>query len=157
MIRVSCRLAFGAFVALAATACANATQAGDRSAPTAAPHDRTVLYGDELHAGSDHYLYDVIQRLRPEWLRVHGSTSIATGLSGNTDPDVIHVYVGVVRVGGPAADRQRGHAPVLHARAGTSAIRRRQSEWRDPGSLGGSAPAAGMIRRLLSRWCGSAA
>ena len=101
MIRVSCRLAFGAFVALAATACANATQAGDRSAPTAAPHDRTVLYGDELHAGSDHYLYDVIQRARPEWLRVHGSTSIATGLSGNTDPDVIHVYVGVVRVGGP--------------------------------------------------------
>ena len=100
MIRSGLRLSL--FVAgVAVLACAQPSAvAGDPNAPPAT-HDRSVLTRAELRASTDQYLYDVIQRLRPDWLRTHGATSIGAGLSGNSDPDPIRVYVGMVRVGGP--------------------------------------------------------
>jgi hypothetical protein len=41
-------------------------------------------------------LYDIVQRLRPEWLRARGASSIT-----NADGDQVQVYVGQVRLGGP--------------------------------------------------------
>jgi hypothetical protein len=100
MIRSGLRISlFAAGVAVIACAQPSAV-AGD---PNAAPatHDRSVLTQAELRASTDQYLYDVIQRLRPDWLRTHGVTSIATARAGNGDPDPVRVYVGMVRVGGP--------------------------------------------------------
>jgi hypothetical protein len=82
-------------------ACTRPASVNGDVTPVEAPHDRSVLFGDELHGGSDQYLYDVVQRLRPEWLRTHGASSIGTGLGGNGDGDPVRVYVGLVRLGGP--------------------------------------------------------
>jgi hypothetical protein len=100
MIRASYGFALGALLVVA---CAHPATTNDPNgpAPAAASHDRALLVGDELHSSGDQYLYDVVRRLRPDWLRTHGSTSLATGMSGNTDGDPVHVYVGVIRMGGP--------------------------------------------------------
>jgi hypothetical protein len=86
---------------LCSFACAQPASTGNNPGATAAPHDRSVLFGDELRNAPDQYLYDVIQRLRPEWLRTHGATSVNAAMNGNTNPDPIRVYVGTVRIGGP--------------------------------------------------------
>ena len=84
-----------------AGACAHYATAREDPRPVAATHDRSVLTRDDLRASSDQYLYDLVQRLRPEWLYTHGSTSIGGGVGGNVDPDPVRVYVGMVRLGGP--------------------------------------------------------
>jgi hypothetical protein len=93
----------------------SAATSGD-PASTAAPenHDRSVLTTDELRASHDQYLYDIVQRLRPEWLRIRGASSIGSGISGNPDGDQVQVYVGQVRLGGPGVLEQ------LQASAATS-------------------------------------
>lgn len=101
MIGTAVRLSLVA-LGTASLACAHpGTVADDAGEVPVVSHDRSVLSPSDLHAASDQYLYDVIQRLRPEWLFVHGSTSIASGVGGNVEPDPIRVYVGMVRLGGP--------------------------------------------------------
>lgn len=98
MSRTTVRSMLAAF-AVSSLACAHPPVVTDDAGNVIpASHDRSVLTHDELRATNDQYLYEVIQRLRPEWLRTHGSTSIASGLAG---PDPVRVYVGVVRMGGP--------------------------------------------------------
>lgn len=70
--------------------------------PVPENRDRSVLTTDELRTNHDQYLYDLVQRLRPEWLRTRGATSIGAGIAGNPDGDQVQVYVGQVRLGGPA-------------------------------------------------------
>jgi hypothetical protein len=69
--------------------------------PEPVNHDRSLLTTEELRAAHDQYLYDIVQRLRPEWLRTHGASSLGTGVAGNPDADQVQVYVGQVRLGGP--------------------------------------------------------
>ena len=67
--------------------------------PVPENRDRSVLSTDELRANHDQYWYDLVQRLRPEWLRTRGASAIG---AGNPDGDQVQVYVGQVRLGGPA-------------------------------------------------------
>ena len=99
MIRSALRLSLFVASVVAISCAPPGGVAGD---PNAAPvaRDRSVLTRAELRATTDPYLYDVIQRLRPDWLRTHGTTSIAAARAGNGDPDPVRVYVGMVRVGG---------------------------------------------------------
>jgi len=66
--------------------------------PVPENRDRSVLTTDELRTNHDQYLYDLVQRLRPEWLRTRGATAIGA----SPDGDQVQVYVGQVRLGGPA-------------------------------------------------------
>src|SRR5262252_2087190 len=99
MIRSALRLSLFAASVVAISCAPPGGGAGDPNAAPAA-RDRSVLTREELRASNDQYLYDLIQRLRPDWLRTHGATSINAGLAGNQDSDPIRVYVGMVRVGG---------------------------------------------------------
>jgi hypothetical protein len=87
-------------------ACSPPAAAGGGAPGASATRNRSVLTTDELRSGTDQTLYDVILRLRPDWLRTRGSTSIASGLAGNTDADQIQVYQDRIHVGGPDALRQ---------------------------------------------------
>jgi hypothetical protein len=102
-------------VAGATLACSSAAPSASGTAPTPAVHDRSVLTAEELHSGNDQNLYDVVLRLRPDWLRTRGASSIATGRAGNPDADAIQVYVDQLRAGGPDALRQiaTNHATLL--------------------------------------------
>lgn len=82
-------------------ACWRSADVDADTAPEPVNHDRSVITDEELRANHDQYLYEIVQRLRPEWLRTRGVSSIATGIAGNADPDLVLVYVGQVRVGGP--------------------------------------------------------
>ena len=84
-------LAASAAIALA-SACSGATQAGTRT-PTAS---RRVLLADEIQAMPAASVYEVLTRLRPEWLRRRGQISIRDPGAGE-----VVVYVDGVRFGGP--------------------------------------------------------
>jgi hypothetical protein len=75
-----------------ALACAQATQ----TAGTAG--SRRVLLGDEIQAASVATAYQAVARLRPEWLRRRGRTSIR-------DPgaSAVVVYLNDMRQGGASA------------------------------------------------------
>lgn len=98
MIGTALRRLAIAGVGIAAMSCVQPSTVDDGTVAPAT-HDRSVLSYDELHTMGDQYLYDVVQRLRPDWLREHGATSIASGVGSAPDP--VHVYVGIVRLGGP--------------------------------------------------------
>jgi hypothetical protein len=76
-----------AILALALAGCA----AHGASAPSA---DRTVLLAEELDAVQLTWAYETIQRLRPEWLRSRGQTSLTRRDSG-----VVAVYMDGMRYG----------------------------------------------------------
>ncbi|MGH7617174.1 MAG: hypothetical protein ACREPM_08110 [Gemmatimonadaceae bacterium] len=61
--------------------------------------DRAVISTEELRSSRETSLYDAIQRMRPEWLRTRGATSIQTGMSGNTAPDAINVFQDLQKLG----------------------------------------------------------
>jgi len=44
-------------------------------------------------------LYNAIQRLRPDWLRTRGASSISAARSGNMDPDAVNVYQDLQKLG----------------------------------------------------------
>jgi hypothetical protein len=69
-------------------------------APTAvARSDRSTITNEELQATRETSLYNAIQRLRPEWLRSRGATSIASGMAGNQGADAINVYQDLQKLG----------------------------------------------------------
>ncbi len=82
-------------------ACWRSVATDSDTPPAPANSDRSVLTTEELRANHDQFLYDIVQRMRPEWLREHGATSIAKGLAGSQNADLVQVYVGQVRLGGP--------------------------------------------------------
>lgn len=98
-----------AFIAAAAAgfACASAgggstpaggvTPTGAAAAPTSS--NRSVLTGEEIANTHETSLYNAIQRVRPDWLRTRGSTSISAGSRGNTDPDAVNVYQDLQKLG----------------------------------------------------------
>lgn len=93
-----------ALIAAAVTglACASATggsvvPSGTAAAPTNS--NRSVINGEELSSTRETDLYNAIQRLRPDWLRTRGSSSISAGRSGNQDPDGVNVYQDLQKLG----------------------------------------------------------
>ena len=99
MIRSGLRLML-VVAGIVTLACAHNPPSGD--SPSQGNRDRSILIRTEFTASNDAYLFDVIQRLRPEWLRGHGQTSINNArTAGAVDPDPVHVYMGMVRLGGP--------------------------------------------------------
>ena len=62
--------------------------------------DMTVLSGSELYAQAGSNLYDQIRRVRPNWLRVRGATSLTQG------QDEVVVYQDGVKQGGVAILRE---------------------------------------------------
>jgi len=105
------------------TSSANPAAAGEGVVPQAAPanHDRSVLTNAELRATNEKFLYDLIQRQRPEWLRTHGNSSIAQGLSGNTDADRATVYQDREKIGTVELLRQIDVSSVTSVRFYTPA------------------------------------
>jgi len=94
------RIAFLA-LSVATLGCARSIVTNTSTPPVPENRDRSVLTTDELRTNHDQYLYDIVQRLRPEWLRTRGASSISGGVMGSPDADQVQVYVGQVRLGGP--------------------------------------------------------
>jgi len=88
-------------ISIATVACWRSVATDTGTPPAPDNHDRSVLTTDELRANHSQYLYDIVQLLRPEWLRTRGASSIGSGVAGNADGDQVQVYVGQVRLGGP--------------------------------------------------------
>ncbi len=87
--------------AAASVACAPAA----KSASSAPRRDRNTISIDELKAAQDvSTLYDVVQRLHPEWLvpRTQGAVGNNTGMSvtGNESDSSIQVYMDTQHAGG---------------------------------------------------------
>ncbi|HET9984868.1 MAG TPA: hypothetical protein VFQ38_14820 [Longimicrobiales bacterium] len=84
-------------LALVLAACGGATrQAGETSADKAAPrHSRTSLSADELVATNASSAFDAVERLRPEFLRPRGTSSLSTGA-----PDLPAVFLDGIHAGG---------------------------------------------------------
>jgi len=102
MIRSGLRstLVVAGIITIITLACAHNPPSG--TTPGQGNHDRSLLLREDLSTLSDPFLYDVVQRLRPEWLRAHGQTSINSAVNaGAIQPDPVHVYMGMVRLGGP--------------------------------------------------------
>jgi hypothetical protein len=93
MIRPSISRASLAFLAALLTACAS-KQAAERPAVVVTPN-RFVLSEAELQAADDLNLYDVIQRLRPTFLRSRQTRSNTT-----PNPEPVHVFVDGLRAEG---------------------------------------------------------
>jgi hypothetical protein len=93
-------------VIITVSACASGgapgvTQSGSQGAQqTAQPHDRTQISAAEMQGIAANNLYEVVQRLHPEWLvkRAAPTTGRQKGLSQSTDSDIT-VYVGEQRAG----------------------------------------------------------
>jgi hypothetical protein len=87
--------------ALGAVACGPVSQAGGTSAPS--PHrDRNAISTEELQSVSHDLtnLYDVVQRLHPEWLREQVGSSTAPSDLRALGGTAIQVYVDNTRAGG---------------------------------------------------------
>jgi hypothetical protein len=78
---------------LALGACATA------STGTRPSGSRDVITADEIHAASQMNAFDLIQALRPRWLRLRGRSSIVR-------PEFVKVYRDGAYVGSPAALNQ---------------------------------------------------
>jgi hypothetical protein len=90
--------------AAAGLACASAKTGGPGVVPSGATSptgrsDRSVILQEELQNTRETSLYNAIQRIRPDWLRSRGSTSISQGMAGNSGPDAINVYQDLQRLG----------------------------------------------------------
>lgn len=73
------------------------TLAGTHSTPT---HDRNLITANEMQGLNTVNLFEVVQRLHPEWLAQRNSTTPGKtkGLTQSTDTDV-SVYIGDQRAG----------------------------------------------------------
>jgi hypothetical protein len=84
-----------------ASSAATSTQGGAGSGGRSAPaHDHNMISAGEMQGLNTTNLFEVVQRLHPEWLVQRNSTTPGKtkGLSMSTDND-ISVYVGDQRVG----------------------------------------------------------
>jgi hypothetical protein len=79
--------------------CVLAASCGARSERGAARWDRMVITEAEMDASSHADAFSLVQSLRPQWLRVRGTTSLAA-------PEVVRVYLDGSLLGGPEYLRQ---------------------------------------------------
>lgn len=87
-------LAASAMTVACGSAGASAASTGEGGAPApAARRDRTVITADDIRATSEVNLYDIVQRLHPEWLTPH---TAATAANPSPQPAV---YLGSQRAG----------------------------------------------------------
>jgi hypothetical protein len=99
------RIAACAVVSLLA-ACASAagsassSDAGASQSPAPGRRDRTLITKSELREIPTSNLYDVVQRLHPDWLlkRTSATLGTVTGRTSSTDLDV-QVFIGTQRAG----------------------------------------------------------
>lgn len=105
------RVAIILFVLSAGGCGAAANSANGSTSPAPAHHDRTTISADELRESQAQNLYEVVQRLHPEWLTARG---VGT-LSGGT-PGEVNVYLGTQRAGTSDYLRQQSvnSASALH-------------------------------------------
>lgn len=88
--------------AAAGLACASGSGGGVVPSGTAAApgnSNRAVITGEELSGTHETSLYDAVQRLRPDWLRTRGPSSLAAGMAGNPGPDAVNVYQDAQKLG----------------------------------------------------------
>jgi hypothetical protein len=98
-----------------AAACAGSAAPASGSdtspSPSAAPvrRDRTVITGGDIREVTASTVFEVVQRLHPEWLVKRNSTtgSTATGRAATMDTD-IQVFIGTQRAGNTDILRQLG-------------------------------------------------
>jgi len=94
-------------LALSATGCASSGDPATASAPAAQPNRQNILLREEITAAGVGNMQDAIQRLRPQFLRVRGQSSITQG------GDAIAVYMDNVSIGGIDVLRTIGANGVL--------------------------------------------
>jgi len=70
---------------------------GTAVAPTSS--NRSVINGEELSNTHETSLYNAIQRLRPDWLRTRGPSSIQAGAQGNMNADAVNVFQDMQKLG----------------------------------------------------------
>lgn len=92
---------------------------------------RNVITAEEIHSVNRTSLYDVVQALRPEYLRGRGQQTL-----GNASSTEVVVYLDGVRAGGPEA---------LQRLTPDSAIEIRYLDARDATTLYGTGHASGAI------------
>lgn len=92
-----------ALLLMMVTACATGASTGSRSA--------TVITAEELDAITVPTVYEAVERLRPQFLRSRGASSVR-----NPQPMMPVVYVGGVRYGGPESLRQLRTSDVQEIR-----------------------------------------
>jgi len=94
---------------LLATGCAGAVGGG------AASSDRSVITLEEIQQGRYSNSYELVQSLRPAWLRVRGAQSVGEAARGSgaggqvsvqAGQDQLVVYLDRARLGGPESLRQ---------------------------------------------------
>jgi hypothetical protein len=92
-----------ALIAATAAGFACASSTGGAVTPSGAPApartDRTVITTEELKNTGETNLYNVIQRLRPDWLRSRGPTSFSQTMAQSTGAEAISVYQDMQRLG----------------------------------------------------------
>ena len=87
------------YLHLAVILCLCACASGQSGQTERRARDMSVLTTEDLQGQTGITLYDLIQRSRPNWLRVRGTTSLTLR------PDEIAVYRDGQRVGGPSTLR----------------------------------------------------
>lgn len=83
----------GAMV-LAASACGGRTPRAEETSPRAARSSADRITHEEIEHGHWANAYDLIENLRPRWLRAHGPDTILG------DPVVVQVHLDASRLGG---------------------------------------------------------
>ena len=98
------RIALVVAAALAGAACASSgTSAGTSASVAGAPRrDRSVITAEDMKDLQVSNLFEVVQRLHPEWLVQRNSAGMgrASGRSSNTNDTDVQVYFDMQRAGG---------------------------------------------------------
>ena len=112
MIATMARRAAFIVAAVAAAACSSsgstAAANGSTAAAPAQRHDRSIITSQELAESQANNLYDVVQRLHPEWLRGRNAASISG--AGAVD---VQIYYDTQRAGGTEVLRQMAPNSVV--------------------------------------------
>jgi hypothetical protein len=87
-------------LAVLAGACASSGTTAASADETAPRRDRTTIQAEEMQRVQALNLYEVVQRIHPEWLKPRNTstTGRTSGLSASTDTDV-QVYIDAQRAG----------------------------------------------------------
>jgi hypothetical protein len=94
-------------LALAGTGCASSGDPATAGAAAPQPSRQNILLREEITASGVGNMQDAIQRLRPQFLRVRGQSSITQG------GDAVAVYMDNVHIGGAEVLRTIGANGVV--------------------------------------------
>lgn len=85
-------------IACGASSGSSVVPSGGTSAPSPARSDRNLITLEDLRDARETNLYDVVLRLRPDWLRSRGPTSFNAGTSSQGS-DAVNLYQDLQRLG----------------------------------------------------------